>query len=143
MKATQRMNPLAHIACHAFLAVWGSGLWAPCGCPPLVARRITRSIAVGVTLGSFIWGAGQAGAQETPPAEKSAPPPPPTHWMYSLGTRLEIGDMRQLALGDRRGGGQRQAVLRLRRLHLAALAVAGAERILRREINAQMPQPIF
>lgn len=53
-------------------------------------------MAAGITLGSFIWGAGLAWAQEAPAAEQSDNTPPPPHWMYSLGTKLEIGDMRQL-----------------------------------------------
>lgn len=57
---------------------------------------MSRYIARCLVWGSFSWGAGLAWSQASPVAENNTPPPAPSGWMYSLGAKLEMGDLRRL-----------------------------------------------
>ena len=56
-----------------------------------------RSLAFSMVLGSSTLGSGLAWSQETAPAEPTDNVSDPSRWAYSLGAKLDIGDMRRIS----------------------------------------------
>ena len=59
-------------------------------------KPLQRSLAFSIVLGSSSLGSGLAWSQETPPVESTDTVSNPSHWAYSLGGKLDIGDLRHL-----------------------------------------------